>query len=137
MKHLYYLRGLLLGFLICVLVISLCACAANPPFKQPIESIEKIELIEHSATEESVLCTLTDTDVELFMEDLLDMPCYKRSSPVGELGQLEIRIYYIDGNADFIGSEANACIQDGNMVIHGWYYFEEAALRELFAAYSE
>ena len=135
MRYIYYLRSLLLGLLIYVMVVSLCGCTVEPPFRQPVEAIAKIELIENAASEESVLCTLTDNDANVFMAELLTLPCYKRMPPVGELGQYEIRIYYINGDADFIGSEANAYIQDGDLVVDGWYYFDQEDLCSLFATY--
>ena len=120
MKGRYIFRNILLGLHVCVLL----GCASEPPFRQPQEAIERIELIEVIQGEETLRCTLTGSEISAFMERLLNLTCYTQHPPVGKLGRYQIRLYYIDGDADFIGPDGNA-----------WYYYKEEDIRELFAVY--
>lgn len=135
MKHICDFRRWFFAVLVCILTISLLGCASEPPFRQPQEAIERIELIEVIQGEETLRCTLTGSEISAFMERLLNLTCYTQHPPVGKLGRYQIRLYYIDGDADFIGPDGNAYIENGKRVNHGWYHYKEEDIRELFAVY--
>ena len=135
MNRIYDFRRWFFAVLVCILTISLLGCAAEPPFKQVQESIERIELVEVIRGEETLRCILTGTKIDQFMDKLHEMTCYKHLSPQAELGQYQIRIYYSNGETDIIGSTANAYTENSELVIHGWYFYKEEDLRELFAVY--
>lgn len=118
-----------------LLALLLSSCSHQPPFRQPAEDIVQIALIDYSASEDNILCTLVDPEIALFMNDLQELECRKRLQPIGDFSDLEIRIYYLNGDVDILGSMADGYIEQGKLHINGWYYYNEDALRELFNKY--
>ena len=129
-------------FVLATLLLS--SCTYEPPFRQTLEHIVKIELVSNDYMGEmyectftsTILCTLTEEGATAFASELLEMVCHKKLSPVGYIGIYEVRIYYDDGNIDIIGSEANGYTKQSEMVVQGWYYYAEEDLRELFEKYT-
>lgn len=120
-----------------LLALILCSCSHQPRFRQPVENIIRIELINNSASGNVIICALVDNEIESFMNDLLKLECQKRFQPIGDFSEQEIRIYYENGDVDIIGSRADGYIEQGELYINGWYYYKEDALRELFDAYAK
>ena len=118
-----------------LLALLLSSCSHQPHFRQPAEDIVQIALIDYSASEDGILCTLVDAEIALFMNDLQELECRKRLQPIGDFSDLEIRIYYLNGDVDILGSMADGYIEQGKLHINGWYYYNEEALRELFSKY--
>lgn len=116
-----------------VLAFFLCGCSREIPLHQSVESISKIELVNKHC--EPSLCTLTSEEAALFLEDLLELECHKHLQPIGDIGYLQVHIYYENGDVDFIGCVANGYVQSGQRIVSGWYYYEETALLELISAH--
>lgn len=127
------MKKLIIPFiLLCLLLVG---CVHEMPLQQPVENIVKIELINEK--EGGTLCTLTGADVTHFMNDLMELECRKGFEPQGEIGYLQIHIYYENGDADIFGRHGNAQITSGDYIMDGWYKFAEEDLVELFHAYTE
>lgn len=124
-----------LTILFIILSLCLCSCAHELPLQHPVDNISKIELINEK--KDGILCTLTGADIPRFMSDLLMKECKKGFEPQGEIGYLQIHIFYENGDVDIIGRHGNARITDGEYTLVGWYKFSEADLLELFDAYIE
>ena len=110
-----------------------CSFKYPLPLRQPVDNIEKVELIDTSASEYTVLHSLTGDDISGFVDRLLVLKCSKRLQPTDDFGILELHIHYSDGDVDIIGSRANGYIEDGDLHTVGWYYLEEADLYGLFS----
>lgn len=121
--------------LLVLFILLSCSCSHRPPFHQSTEDIIQIELIHNADYENTILATLTGTKIVQFMNELLRLECNKRFQPIGDFGELEIRIYYENDDVYIIGSGADGYIKQGELHINGWYYYEENDLRLLFAAY--
>ena len=120
-----------------LVILFLCSCSHKPPFHQSAEDLIQIELIHNANSENTILSTLTGTELTQFMNDLLELNCYKRFQPIGDFSELEIRIYYENGDVYIIGSGADGYIKQEELHINGWYYYEEKDLRVLFGAYTK
>lgn len=131
MKHKVY-------FVAVFLAIILCGCSSEPPFRQSVENIAKIELVknQYASHTSTLLCTLTGTTSTDFMTDLLEFDCIKRHPPSVDIGEYEIRVYYNNGDVDFIGSEGNGFIEQGETYIPGWYRYSDENLKNLFEKYA-
>lgn len=116
--------------------VLLCGCSYQMPLSQSGEDIAKIELINEKEVH-PILCTLTGEDAEWFMKELLQLTCNRNLQPLGEIGYLQVHIYYENGEVDFIGCVADGYIKDGEQTINGWYYFKEVDLLDLFSAYMD
>lgn len=116
-----------------MIAILLCSCLDRIPLSQANNNISKIELINQ--TEEPSHCILTGEEAVLFMDDLMQLDCYKNLNPVGEVDNLQVHIYYQNGDVDYIGCRANGWIKTGEDTLSGWHYFRETDLLDLMRSY--
>lgn len=125
-----------LTLLLIALSLLLCGCSGKPPLHNTSNAITRIELYEKNQDEYQIIYELSGENVALFMNQLLDLQCTKRLHPVEGWGTLVIYIYYQDGYVDILGSHTNGYIKNGEIVVSGWYYYDEDSLRQLFEDYS-
>ena len=116
-----------------VISLCLCGCTHEVPLQQPLDNITRIELVNEK--KEGILCTLTGEDVPRFMNDLMLLECRKNLEPQGEIGYLQIHIFYENGDIDILGRHGNAQLVSGDYIMDGWYKFSEEDLLELFSYY--
>lgn len=126
----------LFSILLLCLTVFMCGCSRKPPLHDATSAIAQIELYEKNQDEYQIVCKLSGENVALFMNQLSDLPCTKRLHPVEGWGTLVIYIYYQDGYVDILGSHTNGYIKNGEIVVSGWYYYDEDSLRQLFEDYS-
>ena len=119
--------------LLIVISLCLCGCTHKMPLQQPLDNITRIELINEK--NEGVQCTLTREDIPQFMHDLMMLKCRKNLEPQGEIGYLQIHIFYENGDMDIIGRQGNARTENGEYIMDGWYKFSEEDLLKLFSYY--
>lgn len=119
--------------LLTVISLCLCGCAHQMPLQQPVDNIAKIRLVNEE--NEGIQCTLTEEDTPQFMHDLLALECRKNLEPQEEVGYLQIRIIYENGDMDIIGCCGNAWTGNGEYIMDGWYKFSEDDFLELFRDY--
>lgn len=118
-------------------IFLLCGCVRQTPLRQSAENVLQIELIDRRDSSESAsICTLTGDQAECFLEDLEKLDSIKRLQPIEDFNELEIRIYYSNGDMDLLGTGTNGYLEDGEIQISGWYYYPEKELEILFDAYS-
>ena len=114
---------------ICIcLFFSLLICGCNPKvysacINHPIEEIASVELLDTQYASEKSLYTLSEDEIPLFIERLLEIEFYKCfSDPPTELGILAIKITYNDGFYDIIGTDINGYYDaNGNPMSAGWF----------------
>ena len=116
-----------------MIALLLCGCLDRIPLSQANNNISKIELINQK--EEPSLCTLTGEEALRFMDELMQLDCYKNLNPVGEIGYLQVHIYYQNGDVDYIGCRANGWLRAGENTLSGWHYYKEPDLLELIRSY--
>ena len=121
--------------IVILVVFLLCGCESQIPLMHPTDSISKITL--HHEEKEEALCTLTGTDIDRFMNDLMELTCYRKREPTGEFGYLQIHIHYENGDIDIIGYRTNGYIRDGKLRISGYHYYKEEDFLELFRLYTD
>ena len=121
---------------ICTMLLCSCQQGDVPPLRQKVDCIVKIELITHTE-ENTVVSTLTNDALITFMNEFLKLDCKKRFQPVEDIGELEIRLYYHNGDVDIFGSHANGYIENGEYTLSGWYYYDQDKMVELFEEFSK
>ena len=126
----------------CCLVIILLSYINLPTYnlKQDDSQIIGIELlknanISNTKREFEVLYTINDNERELFLDKLCNIRCYTYwNDPAANYGKYIIRIYYMDGSIELIGSNNNGYIV-GQQESTGIYYFKDNAFIDLFLQY--
>lgn len=128
-------------FLCCLVIIWLFFFNISTyNLKQDESQIICIELLKNtniSSTEREfeVIYTVDDSERELFIDRLCNIRCYKYwNDPAANYGKYIIRIFYLDGAIELIGSNNNGYIVD-QQESTGIYYFNDNAFVDLFLQY--
>lgn len=107
---------------------SLLFCGCTPKaysacINHPIDEIASVELLNTQNASETILYTLAEEEISLFMDRLLEIKFYKCfNDPPTKFGILAIRITYNDGFYDIIGTEINGYYDaSGNPLSAGWF----------------
>ena len=111
--------------------------AKNISIHQPIEEICQIEFGYSPWDENLVIYKLDATEHDMFIASLLELKCFKRSSPSGHHGSLYVQITYYDGSVEILGSSSLRYMSGKQEEHDGWYYLMEEDLYELFSQYTD
>ena len=128
--------------LFCILI---CGCKTEETIykasiNQPIENITSIELLDSTDfSNPVVLYTLTEDELQPFLEEFLEIPFLANGPPPGtRYGPLAVRLRYEDGYGDIIGIYANWYIspEDEIMSKSYWYHAQNKSdFYDLFSKY--
>ena len=111
--------------------------AKNISIHQPAEEISQIEFGYSPRGENLIIYELDETEHMLFLDSLLALKRFKRSSPSGHHGSLYVQITYNDGSVEILGS-SSLRYMSGELEEHdGWYYLMEDDLIKLFSKYTD
>lgn len=125
--------------LVCLLLSACSVFTKELTIHQTPDQIQTVELVvnktnlEENGTKE-VVYTLTDSEIEPFVQSLLSLKYHKHTSPRGTYGYMFIVITYSNGAVERIGASANSYTSD-TLEFDGWYYVSYDQLRELFLNY--
>ena len=119
------------------LVVAFSGYAFPAPVHQDVSNIASIEILDTSLQREDVIDTLDDSEIQPFMDILLEMKSARYvNDPADRLGDFTVKITYSDGSTDFIGTEICAYYSpDGRDESRGWYYVENEKLLDLINDY--
>ena len=104
---------------------------------QPEKEICQIDFGYSPWDENLIIHSLNETEFETFLKSMLDLRCYKRSSPSGHRGSLYVQITYYDGAVEILGSGSLRYISSELEEHDGWYYLMEKDLYKLFFEYTD
>jgi len=138
-----------LAFLILLLAFLLSYCQKRTSFSlsQPENAVKKIEIIavdpyrfynhEDSRTFK-ILQTINPVQHGSFLKELYDVPCYRyRNDPLQGFDQHTVRVTYLDGSYELIGSRTVYYKTPDGAWKYPPYYFDEEAFVALIAKYSQ
>ena len=131
---------------ICILLficIAFCGCERkvySACINHPLDKVANIELLDTHDHKKTVIYTLSESEIPLFLDRLLEIEFYRCfNDPPTDLGILAIRITYNDGYYDEIGTDINGYYNaEGDGQRAGWYYVgDRADFTTLFSCYVE
>ena len=103
-------------------------------------NILSIELVDTSSSKEFVVATLTEDQIQPFLDAFLQIR-FKRyaNDPPEPYGDRMVRILYADGYVDCIGEEMNQRIGPSGQWVSakGWYYCPGNEIEILFEKYTD
>jgi len=119
------------------LMVAMSGHVFAPPVHQEVANIESIEILDTSLRQEDVLYTLEDSQIQPFMDVLLGMKSARYvNDPPDRYGDYAVRITYLDGSIDTIGTLICAYHSpDGRDESYGWYYVDRDKLMDLIDDY--
>lgn len=127
--------------IIIVLLLFASGCSMKSytaKLNQPQENVLRIELLDTHGNNEVLLYTIADSEINDFWDKMMDLLFGKYfNDPATEYGLLAIRIYYLDGHIDMIGTQINGYYSpSGESLPTGWYYaLDESEFISLFQQY--
>lgn len=133
------------GGIMIVLLIGLFICGCNKNtysacITQSIDNVDSIELLIASDTDMELLYLLTDNEIEGFWAQLMAIDFYKYfNDPPTTLGMYAVRITYVNGQVDTIGTDINISHSpEGESMRTGWYYAADSNdFAALFMQYAD
>lgn len=108
------------------------------PLNQDVENIVQIELLENADSELTVLCTLTDHEMDAFLQEFMQIEAGRHANdPPTQLGKRAVKVYYSDGDYDILGQDMIIFFSASGEILptNGWYYLPIDALDSLFEKY--
>ena len=111
----------------------------GPPLNQDPENMIRVELVDCSQKDMQVLVTLTDAEMDAFLEDFLKLKTKRYANdPPAPYGEIMVALYYADGCVDRIGNQMNTYedTEGKPLSAGGWYYFPDRTLEALFEKYT-
>ena len=110
-----------------------------PPMNQSVENVVCVDLVDCSRKGSKVLVSLTDEEMELFLDEFASLKAKRYANdPPEPYGDIMIALHYADGSIDRIGDDMND-YRDANgneLPAGGWYWFPEGTLDILFQKYT-